>query len=227
MCVCVSVCGVGWGDRVQSSGKEAVPQSVGSCFYGPIPSSKRQTVYYLGGWSLQQCSWPSFGHGQHTLSPCLWEDFPQSPVLFSLPKPSAFCLVSCSCHTILTYWDRGCFLLWFCRSLQQAQGEPIPFMAPEEKQPLLDLLYQVTCIQAVMWMPTNIRLFIYSTSSPCTRRGACYVLLTPCSHPTMSLLVMLVFRTRLFGHPLRNEPHHHLIWDPVQWCCLQNSQSYL
>lgn len=57
-CVCVSVCVVGWGDRVQSSGKEAV----GSCFYGPIPSSKRQTVYYLGGWGLQQCSWPSFGH---------------------------------------------------------------------------------------------------------------------------------------------------------------------
>lgn len=135
MCVCV----VGWGDRIRSSGKEAVPQSVGSCFYGPIPSSKRQTVYYLGGWGLQQCSWPSFGYGQHTLSPCLWEDFPQSPGLFSLPKPSAFCLVSCSCHTILTYWDRGCFLLWFCRSLQQAQGEPIPFMAPEEKQPLLDL----------------------------------------------------------------------------------------
>lgn len=46
----MSVCEVGWGDRVQSSGKEAVPQSDGSCFYGPIPSSKRQTVYYLGGW---------------------------------------------------------------------------------------------------------------------------------------------------------------------------------
>lgn len=88
-------------------------------------------------------------------------------------------------------------------------------------------MYSSCDVQAVMWMPTNIRLFIYSTSSPCTRRGACYVLSTPCSHPTMSLLVMLVFRTRLFGHPLRNEPHHHLIWDPVQWCCLQNSQSYL